>query len=118
MTFVEMRTKMLEHFAEMTKDSTELFEVSLDKDKLWDLYLESFPPEKNKIFRERREHDCSCCRHFIKTMGDDGTFTFYIDLVNQTFSKNSVIAKVKSIPINGMTIDEMFEVVRTTNWED
>ena len=70
MTFVEMRTKMLEHFAEMTKDSTELFEVSLDKDKLWDLYLESFPPEKNKIFRERREHDCSCCRHFIKTMGN------------------------------------------------
>lgn len=51
-------------------------------------------------------------------MGDDGTFTFYIDLVSQTFSKNSVIAKVKSIPINGMTIDEMFEVVKTTNWED
>ena len=70
MTFVEMRTKMLEHFAEMTKDSTRLFEVSLDKDKLWDLYLESFPSEKNKIFRERREHDCSCCRHFIKTMGN------------------------------------------------
>ena len=70
MTFVEMRTKMLEHFANMTKDSTQLFEVSLDKDKLWDLYLESFPPEKNKIFRERREHDCSCCRHFIKTMGN------------------------------------------------
>lgn len=70
MTFVEMRTKMLEHFANMTDGSTELFEVSLDKDKLWDLYLESFPPEKNKIFRERREHDCSCCRHFIKTMGN------------------------------------------------
>lgn len=51
-------------------------------------------------------------------MGDDGTFTFYIDLVNQTFSKNSVIAKVKSIPINGMTIDEMFEVVKATNWDD
>lgn len=51
-------------------------------------------------------------------MGDDGTFTFYIDLVNQTFSKNSVIAKVKSLPINGMTIDEMFEIVKTTNWED
>lgn len=51
-------------------------------------------------------------------MGDDGTFTFYIDLVNQTFSKNSVIAKAKSLPINGMTIDEMFKVVKTTNWED
>lgn len=51
-------------------------------------------------------------------MGDDGTFTFYIDLVNQTFSKSSVIAKAKSLPINGMTIDEMFKVVKTTNWED
>lgn len=51
-------------------------------------------------------------------MGDDGTFTFYIDLVNQTFSKNSVIAKVKSLPINGMPIDEMFKVVKTTNWKD
>ena len=50
-------------------------------------------------------------------MGDDGMFTFYIDLVNKTFSKNSIIAKEKSIPINDMTIDEMFEVVRNTNWE-
>lgn len=51
-------------------------------------------------------------------MGDDGTFTFYIDLVNKTFSKNSVIAKFKSIPINDRTIDEMFDIVRTTDWED
>jgi hypothetical protein len=50
-------------------------------------------------------------------MGDDGMFTFYIDLVNKTFSKNSIIAKEKSIPINDMTIDEMFEVVRNTNWD-
>lgn len=70
MTFIEMRTKMLEHFAEMTKDNANLYVVNLDKDKLWDLYLESFPPDKNKVFRERREHDCSCCRHFIKAMGN------------------------------------------------
>lgn len=70
MKFIEMRTKMLEHFARMTEGSTELFEVNLDKDQLWELYLESFPPDKNKVFRERREHDCSCCRHFIKAMGN------------------------------------------------
>lgn len=70
MTFIEMRTKMLEHFAEMTKDNANLYVVNLDRDKLWDLYLESFPPDKNKVFRERREHDCSCCRHFIKAMGN------------------------------------------------
>lgn len=67
MTFVEMRNRMLEHFNEM--QDGELFEVQFDKDKLWELYLESFPSNKNKIFRERREHDCSCCRHFVKQMG-------------------------------------------------
>ena len=49
-------------------------------------------------------------------MGDDGDFTFYIDLVEGTFSKNSVVAKNKSLPINNMTIDEMFEIVRNTDW--
>lgn len=67
MTFVEMRNRLLEHFNEMQEG--ELFEVQFDKDKLWELYLESFPSNKNKIFRERREHDCSCCRHFVKQMG-------------------------------------------------
>ena len=67
MTFVEMRNRMLEHFKEMREG--ELFEVQFDKDKLWELYLESFPSNKNKIFREKREHDCSCCRHFVKQLG-------------------------------------------------
>lgn len=67
MTFVEMRNRLLEHFNEMQEG--ELFEVQFDKDKLWELYLESFPSNKNKIFRERREHDCSCCRHFVKQIG-------------------------------------------------
>lgn len=65
MTFSEMRKRMLDHFAGMTQ----LFEVAADKDKLWDLYLNSFPKSRNPIYRERTEHDCSCCRHFIKTMG-------------------------------------------------
>ena len=69
MTFVEMRNKMLEHFAEMTRGTSPLYQVDYDKDKLWSLYLDSFPSEKNPIYRERTWHDCSCCRHFIKTMG-------------------------------------------------
>lgn len=70
MEFARMRDKLIEHFAEMAKDATHLFEVSVDKDEMWNLYLDSFPEGTNKIYRERREHDCSCCRHFVKTFGN------------------------------------------------
>ena len=63
-----MRNRLMENFAEMTKDVTHLFEVNVDKDEMWNLYLDSFPAGTNEIYRERREHDCSCCRHFIKIM--------------------------------------------------
>jgi hypothetical protein len=70
MEFKEFRTALQKHFKEMSKDVTTLFEVSVDKDELWNLYLDSFPAGTNEIYRERREYDCSCCRHFIKSFGN------------------------------------------------
>ena len=43
-------------------------------------------------------------------MGDDGGFTFYIDMVKGEFSKNS-IAKDR-YPIGNKTIDEMFQFIK------
>lgn len=40
-------------------------------------------------------------------MGDDGEFTFYIDLVKGTYAKNSISGE--EYPINGMTADSMFK---------
>lgn len=70
-----------------------LFEVDIDKDYLWNLYLDSFPEGTNPIYRERREYDCSCCRQFIKNIGgtvfidDDLTVhsIFDFDTHNATF---------------------------------
>lgn len=70
MDFTTMRNMLMEHFAEMTKDATHLFEVNVDKDEMWNLYLDSFPAGTNEIYRERRWHDCSCCRQFVKTIGN------------------------------------------------
>lgn len=44
-------------------------------------------------------------------MGDDGGFTFYIDMVKGEFSKNS-IAKDR-YPIGNKTIDEMFKFIKS-----
>ena len=70
MEFVKMRNKLIENFNEMVKDTDHLFEVSVDKDELWNTYLNSFPEGTNEIYRERTEHDCSCCRQFIKSIGN------------------------------------------------
>jgi len=70
MNFGEFKVLMQEHFKQMSKDATHLFEVELDKDVLWNLYLDSYPVGTNEIFRQRREHDCSCCRHFVKNIGN------------------------------------------------
>ena len=67
--FMKFKKTLRDHFDDMQKESTHLFEVNVDKDELWNVYLDSFPTGTNDIFRERREHDCSCCRQFIKNIG-------------------------------------------------
>jgi len=76
----ETRTKVLdfglikaavtEQFNKMVKSTTELFVVDTDKEEIWKLYLSSFPSGTNPVYRERTDHDCTCCRHFIQRVGN------------------------------------------------
>lgn len=70
MEFTEFKKLFQKNFTEITKNSSTLFEVNLDKDVLWNLYLDSFPTGSNEVYRTRREYDCSCCRHFVKSIGN------------------------------------------------
>lgn len=74
MEFKKMAQKFQKNFDDKLKNRP-LFVVDLDKDELWNKYLSSFPEGTNPLYRERTEHDCSCCRHFIKEIGG----TVYVD---------------------------------------
>ena len=68
--FKPLRESIRKQFKKMCDQNQYLYEVSLDKDELWELYLNSIPEKHNKIYKVRREYDCSCCRHFIKSIGN------------------------------------------------
>jgi len=67
--FKDIKTAIQQQFTQMA-EGRELFRVDLTRDFMWVLYLASFPPGTNPIYKERTEHDCFCCRQFIKDMGN------------------------------------------------
>lgn len=88
-----------------------LYRVSVDKDALWSLYLASFPDGTNPVYRERTEHDCSCCRHFVKTMGGvvaviDGKVVSIWDGVADGFYQE--VTETMSDFVHAAAIDNIF----------
>lgn len=96
-----------------------VFTAAVTGDDLYAAYLAAFPEGTNPIFVKQTEHDCSCCRGFIKRVGNvvtikDGVFTTIWDKAADTrparygaFSPYDVVAaamrdKVLSAPINGL----------------
>lgn len=68
MEFVKFRNLIADRFASISRGS--MFKANCDLDTLWNLYLDSFPIGTNEVYRERREYDCSACRHFVKRLGN------------------------------------------------
>lgn len=127
MEFTEMRNKLMEHFNEMAKDIDHLFEVAVDKDELWNLYLDSFPVGTNEIYRERREHDCSCCRQFIKTIGNAVTikdnkietiWDFRTDDTTYQPVLNALSAYIKSHAVSDIYVSKFKKIGTLQNYEE
>lgn len=65
--FTTIQSAVAKQFKAMS--SKRLFSTDADGGALWETYLGSFPDGSNPIYKTRTEHDCGCCRHFIKAIG-------------------------------------------------
>lgn len=125
--FMKFKKVLQEHFEEMQKEATHLFEISVDKDELWNLYLDSFPAGTNEIFRERRKHDCSCCRQFIKNIGaaviikDNQIHTIWELNLNDTIYQpvcDALDSFVKSHTVTDIYISKFSKIGTDFNYEE
>ena len=94
-------------FNEITSNYT-LYETDADKDRLWEIYLASFPAGTNPIYRTRTEHDCSACRHFIK---DIGAAVYFDD----SYEMHSIFETDIEDPIYRPVFDALAAYVKTCN---
>lgn len=126
MEFKDFKKLFQENFAKITADVNTLFEVEVDKDEFWALYLDSFPAGTNEVYRQRREYDCSCCRHFVKSIGNtviiknnevqtiwdfvtgDTTFQPVVNALSQ-YVKSKVVSDVYFTKFNKIGTDKNFE---------
>lgn len=106
------RTKMQKHFEDEMEGCKQLYIVNVDKDEMWNLYLDSFGPGTNILFRKRGEYDCSCCRHFVKSIGaavtiKDGTIhtIWEFDAGSEEFQK---VCDTLDAFIKGNAISDIF----------
>lgn len=127
MEFKMFKKKLQANFETITKNQAYIFEVELDKDILWNLYLDSFPEGTNEIYRERREYDCSCCRQFIKNIGnvvvieDNQIKTIWdFDTDSTTFQPvvKTLSEYVKSHPITSIWVSKFKDIGVDKNYEE
>ncbi|MDB2578776.1 hypothetical protein N9Y00_07025 [Tateyamaria sp.] len=108
-TFSDFSIMVEEQFHRMSEH--ELYIVDSDRDTITATYLAAFPEGTNPIFRTNTEHDCSCCKQFIRGLGNvvaiiDGQIVSVWDVPGIGFPYNIVATKmseyVKSLPIRSV----------------
>lgn len=108
MNFHDIKKAIAKKFKSMTKSNKPLFVTAAGKDEMWEAYLNAFPEGSNPMFRERTEHDCQCCKQFIRVLGNAvivknnelvSIWDIKVDNPNYQAVANSMASFVKSHPI-------------------
>ena len=116
MTFETFRNKQTDYFNKMVQTHDRIFEVDFDAETMWESYQAGFSEGDNPIFRVRRAHDCSACRHFMRNIG--GAIFIDEDLSIHTmweFEKSDAVygpvaekmdAYIRSLPLRGIYLSQ------------
>ena len=126
MEFKDFRKAIQDHFTEMISNVSQLFEVEVDKDEMWNTYLDSYLKGTNLIYRKCREYDCSCCRQFIKTIGNavsikNGTLDtiWNLELGDDKYQvvANAMDAYIKSKAVTDIYVSQLKKIGTEYNME-
>lgn len=115
MEFKKFRDQVVNQFTKMSKSKKRLFLTNVDRDELYNTYLESFP--EGEI---RQSYNCNCCRQFLKWYGnivvinDDLTISTIWDFSSDNPELGPVCKRmsnlVKSKPIRDVFITSLTKV--------
>ena len=104
--FSDIKKQLKENFDILSKDVPYLFYVEIDRDKIFNLYLDGFDPQ------ERQSHNCNCCKSFIRQYGGiviiEGTemkSIWDIDPKDQSFKESfkNISEYIHSLPVTDVS---------------
>ena len=100
--FSDIKKQLKENFDKISIDVPYLFYVEIDRDKIFNLYLDGFDPQ------ERQSYNCNCCKSFIRQYGGiviiEGTemkSIWDIDPKDQSFKESfkNISEYIHSLPV-------------------
>ena len=107
--FKDIKTKVQQRFTELQTNGP-LFYVEVDKEKIWDIYLNAFSEE------HRQENTCNCCKSFIRQFAcivgirNNNILTLWDFECNDPEYKNAVKAVrayIVSLPIENIFLHQV-----------
>lgn len=97
--------------------ASQVYVTGVDGDALYQCYLAAFPEGTNPLFKKQTEHECSCCKHFIRRAGnavsvdDRGIVsTVWDDAVNKAPYPYDVVAAALREAVCAADISDLYRV--------
>lgn len=116
MNFSTFASTVANSFQSLVKGASEVFVADVDPDALWEAYLGAFPEGTNPVFKTRTEHDCSCCRQFVKNAGrvmmvkDGAIFTVWDAAARHGDGTYAIVARELHRLVEEAGISDIFRV--------